>query len=327
MYNQKKSIIFARIKFNLLNLMGMKKFFSLGLVLLLALTIQAQNYPQLFGIKVGQSTSSEVVQKLTNLGIEHDEEDGLIMFESDFGWLGTPMKLGMYMEHNDKIVMSLFMCENLNDGLAEKFMKDVRVKYNENESVMPEITDGMLEEISGTVLDVWSQDGEISMIACSTDEAYGVILYDREALFALVAESLAEEVEEMSDEDFFELLMQVAEEYEEEEDPAIVETKKIIEEEVSKAAELLVGKQVDFMTKCTGITFDGRDITYVYEVDESYISLSQLDMEQIKNVQLQLVDSIEMYQVLKDNLKTIGGTIKYVYVGSLSQEVVSYSLW
>jgi hypothetical protein len=276
---------------------------------------------------VGQSTSSEVVQKLTNLGIEHDEEDGLIMFESDFGWLGTPMKLGMYMEHNDKIVMSLFMCENLNDGLAEKFMKDVRVKYNENESVMPEIIDGMLEEISGTVLDIWSQDGEISMIACSTDEAYGVILYDREALFALVAESLAEEVEEMSDEDFFELLMQVAEEYEEEEDPAIVETKKIIEEEVSKAAELLVGKQVDFMTKCTGITFDGRDITYVYEVDESYISLSQLDMEQIKNVQLQLVDSIEMYQVLKDNLKTIGGTIKYVYVGSLSQEEVSYNLW
>lgn len=327
MYNQKKSIIFARIKFNLLNLMGMKKFFSLGLVLVLALTIQAQNYPQLFGIKVGQSTSSEVVQKLTNLGIEHDDEDGLIMFESDFGWLGTPMKLGMYMEHNDKIVMSLFMCENLNDGLAEKFMKDVRVKYNENESVMPEIIDGMLEEISGTVLDVWSQDGEISMIACSTDEAYGVILYDREALFALVAESLAEEVEEMSDEDFFELLMQVAEEYEEEEDPVIVETKKIIEEEVSKAAELLVGKQVDFMTKCTDITFDGRDITYVYEVDESYISLSQLDMEQIKNVQLQLVDSIEMYQVLKDNLKTIGGTIKYVYVGSLSQEVVSYSLW
>lgn len=327
MYNQKKSIIFARIKFNLLNLMGMKKFFSLGLVLVLALTIQAQNYPQLFGIKVGQSTSSEVVQKLTNLGIEHDEEDGLIMFESDFGWLGTPMKLGMYMEHNDKIVMSLFMGENLNDGLAEKFMKDVRVKYNENESVMPEIIDGMLEEISGTVLDIWSQDGEISMIACSTDEAYGVILYDREALFALVAESLAEEVEEMSDEDFFELLMQVAEEYEEEEDPAIVETKKIIEEEVSKAAELLVGKQVDFMTKCTDITFDGRDITYVYEVDESYISLSQLDMEQIKNVQLQLVDSIEMYQVLKDNLKTIGGTIKYVYVGSLSQEEVSYNLW
>lgn len=307
--------------------MGMKKFFSLGLVLVLALTIQAQNYPQLFGIKVGQSTSSEVVQKLTNLGIEHDEEDGLIMFESDFGWLGTPMKLGMYMEHNDKIVMSLFMGENLNDGLAEKFMKDVRVKYNENESVMPEIIDGMLEEISGTVFDVWSQDGEISMIACSTDEAYGVILYDREALFALVAESLAEEVEEMSDEDFFELLMQVAEEYEEEEDPAIVETKKIIEEEVSKAAELLVGKQVDFMTKCTDITFDGRDITYVYEVDESYISLSQLDMEQIKNVQLQLVDSIEMYQVLKDNLKTIGGTIKYVYVGSLSQEEVSYNLW
>jgi hypothetical protein len=313
--------------FNLLNVMSMKKFFSLGLVLLLALTIQAQNYPQLFGIKVGQSTSSEVVQKLTNLGIEHDDEDGLIMFESDFGWLGTPMKLGMYMEHNDKIVMSLFMGENLNDGLAEKFMKDVRVKYNENESVMPEIIDGMLEEISGTVLDVWSQDGEISMIACSTDEAYGVILYDREALFALVAESLAEEVEEMSDEDFFELLMQVAEEYEEEEDPAIVETKKIIEEKVSKAAELLVGKQVDFMTKCTGITFDGRDVTYVYEVDESYISLSQLDMEQIKNVQLQLVDSIEMYQVLKDNLKTIGGTIKYVYVGSLSQEEVSYNLW
>ena len=311
--------------------MDMKKLLSLGFVLMLALTIQAQNYPQPFGIKVGQSTLSEVLQKLTNLGIEYYEDEGVVVFESDFGWQGTPMNLGFYVVYNDKLVMSLFANENQGNGVAEQFMKDVRIKYNQAESVMPEIIDGMLEEITGTVLDLWSQDGEISLIACSTDEMYGLILYDRAAMFDMVAESLAGE---MSDEEFLELLQQVAEEYEEEEevfeevdDPAIVEAKQILEQQVAKTAELLVGQQIDFMTKCTNITFDGKDITYVYEVDESYISLSQLDMEQIKKVQLQLVDSIEMFQVLKDNLKTIGGTVKYVYVGSLSQEEVSYNLW
>ena len=61
----------------------MKKLLSLGLVLMLALTIQAQNYSQPFGIKVGQSTLSEVLQKLTNLGIEYYEDEGVVVFESE----------------------------------------------------------------------------------------------------------------------------------------------------------------------------------------------------------------------------------------------------
>ena len=62
----------------------MKKILSLGFVLMLALTIQAQNYPQPFGIKVGQSTLSEVLQKLTNLGIEYYEDEEKIKDLKDF---------------------------------------------------------------------------------------------------------------------------------------------------------------------------------------------------------------------------------------------------
>ena len=113
----------------------------------------------------------------------------------------------------------------------------------------------------------------------------------------------------------------------------VEEAKKIIEEGVAEAAEMFVGKQVDFMTTCTGMTFDGKNVTYTYEIDESqleglgYTNISQLDWEEGKKVQLKILEENENSQAFLNSVKLLGGTINYVYVGSISRETVSYSLW
>ena len=113
----------------------------------------------------------------------------------------------------------------------------------------------------------------------------------------------------------------------------IEEAKKIIKEETAIAAEMLVGKQVDFMTTSTGITFDGKNVTYAYEIDESqieglgYTKISQLDWEEAKKLQQKILEENENSQAFLNSIKLLGGTINYVYVGSISHETISYSLW
>lgn len=113
----------------------------------------------------------------------------------------------------------------------------------------------------------------------------------------------------------------------------VEEAKKIIKEETAIAAEMLVGKQVDFMTTSTGITFDGKNVTYAYEIDESqieglgYTKISQLDWEAAKNLQQKILEENENSQAFLNSIKLLGGTINYVYVGSISHETISYSLW
>ena len=71
----------------------------------------------------------------------------------------------------------------------------------------------------------------------------------------------------------------------------VEEAKKLIEEGVAKEKEMYLGKQIDFMTTSTGITFDGKNVTYAYEIDESqieglgYTKISQLNWEEAKKLQ------------------------------------------
>ena len=113
----------------------------------------------------------------------------------------------------------------------------------------------------------------------------------------------------------------------------VEEAKKIIEEETAKAAAMFVGKKVDFMTTSTGMTFDGKNVTYAYEIDEyqleglGYTNISQVNFEEGKKVQLKILEENENSQAFLNSVKLLGGTIKYVYVGSISHETISYSLW
>ena len=352
---------------NLLNFENMKKLFSLGLLLVWALAIQAQNYPQPFGIKVGQSTKEEIKQKLTNLGIEHEEDaedNALILFESDFGWIGTPMKVGMYIAFGDTLNLAMFLGQNHQDGVAEKFMKDVRIKYNENEAVQPEIASVILDQFDSTGMkDVWSQDGDICMIAFTNDEVYGVALCENATLYGLALLSALAEIEEeldeaavdstatveaveaveveadttdiseeISDEEFFELLLQLAEEIELEEETTtstatIAATREELELAIAIVSELFAGEKVDYMTTCLDVTFDGTNVTYVFEVDETYASIEEVDMQQLKQTQAQILQTNVLSQGFAEKVKKLGGKIKYKYIGSISGLEISYSLW
>lgn len=340
----------------------MKKLLSLGLLLVLAIAIQAQNYPQPFSIKVGQSTKTDIQQKLTNLGITYEEDiedNALILFESDFGWIGTPMEVGMYIAFDDTLNLAMFLGQNHQDGVAEKFMKDVRIKYNENEAVQPEIASVILDQFDSTGMkDVWSQDGDICMIAFTNDEVYGVALCESATLYGLALLSALAEIEEeldeatveaveaveaeadttdiseeISDEEFFELLLQLAEEIEleevavEAEETTIAATREELELATSMVSELFAGEKVDYMTTCLEITFDGTNVTYVFEVDESYASIEEVDMQQLKQTQAQTLQTNELFQGFAEKVKTLGGKIKYKYIGSISGLEISYSLW
>lgn len=361
MHISKTFTTFAGEMLNLLNFENMKKLFSLGLLLVWALAIQAQNYPQPFGIKVGQSTKEEIKQKLTNLGIEHEEDaedNALIVFEGDFGWLGAPMKAGMYIAFDDTLNLAMFMGENQQDGVAEKFMKDVRVKYNENEAVLPELASTILDELelSGKI-DSWSQDGDICMIAFANNEVYGVALCESTTLYGLAILSILDEEidaaadstiieevveaveadttevdEEISDEEFFELLLQLAEEIELEEETTtstatIATTREELELAIAIVSELFAGEKVDYMTTCLDVTFDGTNVTYIFEVDETYASIEEVDMQQLKQTQAQILQTNVLSQGFAEKVKKLGGKIKYKYIGSISGLEISYSLW
>lgn len=350
----------------------MKKLLSLGLLLVLAIAIQAQNYPQPFSIKVGQSTKTDIQQKLTNLGITYEEDmedNALILFESDFGWIGTPMEVGMYIAFGDTLNLAMFLGQNHQDGVAEKFMKDVRIKYNENEAVEPEIASVILDQFDSTGMkDVWSQNGDICMIAFANDEVYGVTLCESATLYGLallsalaeieeeldeaavdstaIVEEVAVEVaveaeadttdiaEEISDEEFFELLLQLAEEIELEEEVAveaeettIAATREELELAIAIVSEWFAGEKVDYMTTCLDVTFDGTNVTYIFEVDETYASIEEVDMQQLRQTQVQTLQTNVLFQGFAEKVKKLGGKIKYKYIGSISGLEISYSLW
>ena len=106
--------------------------------------------------------------------------------------------------------------------------------------------------------------------------------------------------------------------------------KKIVEWKVAEMAAMSVGEQLDYMTTCTGVTFDGRDVTITCEVDEDYCPLAsiyQLDWEEVKKVLKQIWKTDKNRQELANQVKLLGGTVNYVYVGSITGETVSYSLW
>lgn len=313
----------------------MKKLLSLGLLLVWALAIQAQNYPQPFSIKVGQSTKTDIQQKLTNLGITYEEDaedNALIVFEGDFGWLGAPMEAGMYIAFGDTLNLAMFMGENHQDGVAEKFMKDVRIKYNENEAVEPEIASVILDQFDSTGMkDVWSQNGDICMIAFANDEVYGVTLCESATLYGLALLSALAEIEEELDEaavDSTAIVEEVAVEVAvEAEETTIAATRKELELAIAIVSEWFAGEKVDYMTTCLDVTFDGTNVTYIFEVDETYASIEEVDMQQLRQTQVQILQTNVLSQGFAEKVKKLGGKIKYKYIGSISGLEISYSLW
>jgi len=105
------------------------------------------------------------------------------------------------------------------------------------------------------------------------------------------------------------------------------ESKEIIQQEIEATSKLLKGKQIDFMTTCVDILFDGKDVIYVYKVDETYCKFSNLDFNKIKETQTLIFDNNEAVKALMEYLKNLGGRIIHIYIGNMSYETNSITYY
>jgi uncharacterized protein YbbC (DUF1343 family) len=101
------------------------------------------------------------------------------------------------------------------------------------------------------------------------------------------------------------------------------ESKEILQQEIEATSKVLKGKQVDFMTTCVDVLFDGKDVIYVYKVDETYCKLSNIDFNKIKETQTLILENNETVKFFMEHLKNIGGRLIYIYIGNMSYEMNS----
>jgi hypothetical protein len=101
------------------------------------------------------------------------------------------------------------------------------------------------------------------------------------------------------------------------------ESKEILQQEIEATSKVLKGKQVDFMTTCVDVLFDGKDVIYVYKVDETYCKFSNIDFNKIKETQTLIFENNEALKSFMEHLKNLGGRLIYIYIGNMSYEMNS----
>ena len=90
------------------------------------------------------------------------------------------------------------------------------------------------------------------------------------------------------------------------------------------AKEVAVPMQVDYATTLISCEFDGQDIIYEYNVDESYALISEL--KEYENIIREGIESnLEKPQTqeLQEKLREVGGKMIHNYIGSETGEVMS----
>lgn len=108
------------------------------------------------------------------------------------------------------------------------------------------------------------------------------------------------------------------------------EARKQIELEVQYCNQHLAGTQIDYMTKMISCSFDGTNMTYIYEIDEDYATISDLNVigfanEMKTTLYLQWRNNSDL-QEIKKALKTLKGNVKYIYVGSYSRQKITVTI-
>jgi hypothetical protein len=101
------------------------------------------------------------------------------------------------------------------------------------------------------------------------------------------------------------------------------ESKEILQQEIEATSKVLKGKQIDFMTTCVDVLFDGKDVIYVYKVDETYCKFSNIDFNKIKETQTLIFENNEALKSFMEHLKNLGGRLIYIYIGNMSYEMNS----
>jgi hypothetical protein len=107
---------------------------------------------------------------------------------------------------------------------------------------------------------------------------------------------------------------------------SVEESREIVAQELKLASSTLAGKQVDFMTTCVDVLFDGTNAIYVYMIDESYCKLANVDVQLVKQTMMQIFNNNEAVKIFFNHLKNIDGKAVYVYIGSESRQTKSFFL-
>lgn len=105
----------------------------------------------------------------------------------------------------------------------------------------------------------------------------------------------------------------------------VKEAKEYLSADVALSNKLNAGTKLDEFTKLESIVFDGQNIIYTYEVDESYITISLLrtvQSEMEKELRKDFYSNKEKAEV-RGCLLVLEGTEIHNYIGNKTKQVLT----
>lgn len=108
----------------------------------------------------------------------------------------------------------------------------------------------------------------------------------------------------------------------------VKEAKEYLSADVALSNKQAAGTKVDEATKLESIVFDGQNIIYTYEVNESYYTISQLrtvqgDLE--KECRNEFYSNKNLAEI-RYYLSILEGTAIYNYVGNKTKQVLTIKI-
>ena len=82
--------------------------------------------------------------------------------------------------------------------------------------------------------------------------------------------------------------------------------------------------EVDYMTTLVSCEFDGKNFIYSYVIDEDYGTIPEMKenghADEIRSSIKKDWDENPELKIMKDNLKKVGGSVVYEYLGNITGE-------
>lgn len=108
----------------------------------------------------------------------------------------------------------------------------------------------------------------------------------------------------------------------------VKEAKEYLSADVALSNKQTAGTKIDETTRVQSIVFDGQNIIYTYDVDENYITISQmraLQSEIEKELRKEFYSNKELAEV-RGYLLVLEGTAIYNYVGNKTKQVLTIKI-
>lgn len=105
----------------------------------------------------------------------------------------------------------------------------------------------------------------------------------------------------------------------------VKEAKEYLSADVALSNKQTAGMKVDEATKLQSIVFDGQNIIYTFEIDESYYTISQfrtIQDELEKKLRKEFYSNKDLAEV-RYYLSILEGTAIYNYVGNKTKQVLT----